>query len=111
MLGLGFVLRCIAIACQGIALVRMRIYVNKDNATTSDVVGFAAIAIILSSGSGTCYLTYGHCDQKQKKKRKKKDCGVIAFIVRYSINIAGPSYTHRHAHIHTHIYTYLQNAG
>ncbi|KAH8124772.1 hypothetical protein ACSS6W_007584 [Trichoderma asperelloides] len=71
---------------QGIAMIGMGVYINKNNATIGGVIGFiVVIAITGFSANGACYSIYGHW--------RPKNIGVVAGIVGASGNIGGLFYT------------------
>ncbi|KAL6898476.1 major facilitator superfamily domain-containing protein [Trichoderma evansii] len=71
---------------QGIAMIGLGVYINKNNATIGGVIGFIAmIAITGFSANGACYSIYGHW--------RPKNVGVVAGIVGASGNIGGLFYT------------------
>lgn len=73
-------------ASQGIAMIGMGIYINRDGATISGVIGFIAVVAITGfSANGACYSIYGHW--------RPKNIGVVAGIVGAGGNIGGLLYT------------------
>lgn len=73
-------------ASQGIAMIGLGVYINKNNATIGGVIGLiAVIAITGFSANGACYSIYGHW--------RPKNVGVVAGIVGASGNIGGLLYT------------------
>jgi NNP family nitrate/nitrite transporter-like MFS transporter len=71
---------------QGIAMIGLGVYINKNNATIGGVLGFiVVIAVTGFSANGACYSIYGHW--------RPKNIGVVAGIVGASGNIGGLFYT------------------
>ncbi|KAL7928203.1 major facilitator superfamily domain-containing protein [Trichoderma chlorosporum] len=71
---------------QGIALIGLGVYINKNEATIGGVIGFiVAIAILGFTSNGACYSVYGHL--------RPKNVGVVAGIVGAGGNIGGLFYT------------------
>ncbi|UKZ48312.1 hypothetical protein TrVGV298_002535 [Trichoderma virens] len=71
---------------QGIAMIGLGFYVNKNQATIGGVIGFiVAIAITGFAANGACYSIYGHL--------RPKNIGAVAGIVGAGGNIGGLFYT------------------
>ncbi|KAL7949245.1 major facilitator superfamily domain-containing protein [Trichoderma barbatum] len=71
---------------QGIAMIGLGVYINKNDATIGGVIGFiVAIAITGFAANGACYAIYGHL--------RPKNIGAVAGIVGAGGNIGGLFYT------------------
>ncbi|KAK4067264.1 uncharacterized protein Triagg1_7707 [Trichoderma aggressivum f. europaeum] len=71
---------------QGIAMIGLGVYINKNQATIGGVIGFIVfIAITGFAANGACYSIYGHL--------RPKNIGAVAGIVGAGGNIGGLFYT------------------
>ncbi|KAL6874342.1 MFS general substrate transporter [Trichoderma longibrachiatum] len=71
---------------QGIVMIGLGVYINRDNATIGGVIGFiVAIAITGFAANGACYSIYGHL--------RPKNIGAVAGVVGAAGNIGGLFYT------------------
>ncbi|PTB68399.1 MFS general substrate transporter [Trichoderma citrinoviride] len=71
---------------QGIAMIGLGVYINKNDATIGGVIGFlVAIAVTGFAANGACYSIYGHL--------RPKNIGAVAGIVGAGGNIGGLLYT------------------
>ncbi|EGR45008.1 uncharacterized protein TRIREDRAFT_111724 [Trichoderma reesei QM6a] len=71
---------------QGIVMIGLGVYIDKDKATIGGVIGFiVAIAITGFAANGACYSIYGHL--------RPQNIGAVAGIVGAGGNIGGLLYT------------------